>query len=132
MIQYPFWPYPMDPDHPRNKREAKFWILHAIKPQVYRYFDRCAKILIAEGVTHYGAKAIFEDARWHTGLSMKELEDYKISNDLPAYYARFWLQNNDPKYWELFQCNKCEGEYPQFPPREPPTFDDEGQGLLPF
>jgi hypothetical protein len=128
-MQYPFWPYPLDPDRPRNDIEVRFWHLHRRLPQIYWIIDRECKVLIAKGITHYGLQAFFESIRWDTGISMEETEIFKMNNDFPAYYARLWLQNN-PDHWGFFELRRVKGEYPQRPPPPSFSFDPDGQGLL--
>jgi len=119
---YPFWPFPLDPRKPRNKHEIGFWQVHALEPQIYQAVDQLAKSLLVAGRGHYGIKEFFESLRWDSRLSMNG-EEFKMNNNYPAYYARFWLQNNS-QYWGFFELRRVKGEYR---PRPELDFDDNGQ-----
>jgi len=122
---FPFWPYPLSPFKPRNNHEARFWGVHAANPRIYAAINAHAQAMIAQGRTHYGVEAFFASIRWDTGLSMNG-EPFKMNDHYTAYYARFWLQNN-PANWDFFELRRVRGEYPR---RQPPPYDNEGQGLL--
>jgi hypothetical protein len=126
MNDYPFWPYPMNPTRPRNKHERKFWEVHGTHPEIYEVVDRQAKRLITGGRGHYGIKEFFESFRWNTMLSMDPPVPFKIGNNYPAYYARYWLQNN-PEHWGFFELRRVYGEYD---PDAEPEFDANGQGIF--
>jgi len=125
MINYPFWPYPMDPHRPRNKHEARFWAIHAANPRIYLAIDAHAQDILSQGRSHYGVDLFFSSIRWDTGLSMED-ETYKMNNDLRAYYARYWLQNHEEN-WDFFELRRVHGEHPW---KLPPAYDSDGQALL--
>jgi hypothetical protein len=126
-MEFPFWPYPLERERPRNQIEVRFWNLHELHPEIYERIDRECKLLISNGRTHYGVQSFFESIRWETDLSMQEGENgelFKMNNDFPAYYARLWLQNN-PFFWDFFELRRVKGEYPKKPR---PNYDQNGQG----
>lgn len=126
---YPFWPYPLDSEKPRNENEVKFWSVHALYPEIYVRVDNLCWQLIGQGVQHYSSDAFFHRLRWHSGTTMDPPEPWKMNNIYTAYYARYWLQNNEI-HWGFFELRRVKGEYPYKPPPPPWKFDPDGHGLL--
>jgi hypothetical protein len=120
-VSHPFWPYPLDPDHPRNDLEARFWAVHAVTPQVYETIDAFAKSLLSSGRSRYGVDAFFNAIRWDSGLGM-DGEPFKMNDHYRPYYARLWLQNNE-SYWGFFELRRVKGEFPEPPPHPPYSWD---------
>jgi hypothetical protein len=121
LSKYPFWPYPLDANSPRNKLEAKFWGVHTLNPAVYERIDQLARHLLEHGRVRYGVDAFFNALRWNSGVGM-EGEEWKMNDHYRPYYARLWLQNN-PGNWDFFELRKVKGEYP--PSGIEIIFDDE-------
>jgi len=128
---FPFWPYPLDPENPRNEIEARFWVVHRENPEIYQRVNSHCVAMILQGRTRYGVDAFFNTIRWDTGLSMNGEEKFKMNDHYRPYYARLWLQNNEA-HWGFFELRRVKGEYEWRPPPPPTEFDDKGQGLLGF
>ena len=93
MVIYPFFPYPLLESCPRNKHEARFWGVHALKPSLYERFDIETKKLLRDGRDHHAIDHLFNLARWNGHANMDPPEDdFKINNNYRPYYARLWLQ----------------------------------------
>jgi len=128
-MQYPFWPFPLDPARPRNKIEVRFWAIHLVNPRIYKRIDDQCWSMLAQGRIRYGVDAFFNTIRWDSGLSMNGEDEFKMNDHYRPYYARLWLQNN-PEHWGFFELRRVKGEYPPRPPRAPPSYDPDGQGVL--
>lgn len=69
---------------PHRKDFAEY---DAANPQIWQAFERMALSLIAKGVKHWGAKAIFEVLRYQTAIEGND-GFWKINNNFHAGYAR--------------------------------------------
>lgn len=75
-------------------------------PEIWAEFEKIALKLIRQGITHYGAKSIFEVIRWHRIVRAND-KQFKINNNYTAYYARKFLQKY-PQYQDFFETRKSE------------------------
>jgi hypothetical protein len=85
-----------------TKLELTFWEFHRNNPVVYELFKRFTNEVIAAGHLRYSSDAVLHRIRWHTKITLREREDYKINDNYSAYYARLWLADhpNHPDFFE--------------------------------
>lgn len=73
---------------------------HSMHPEIWIEFARLTLSLIANGRTHYGAKAIMEVVRFNT--SIRGSGEFKVNNNHTAFYARVWCLTY-PEYETFFE-----------------------------
>lgn len=74
---------------PDAGQKLRWWRWHKENPHVYELFERFAFQAIAKGHKRLSAWLIVNRIRWETTVETKG-EDFKISNDFIAYYARLF------------------------------------------
>lgn len=94
-------------------RKRKWWDWHLLNPLVWEYFRRFSFEAVDAGVTKTSHWLIMGRIRWEVHIVTRGSE-YKISNDLFAFYARFW-KSSYPAHAELFKTKHMKGE-----PRDSP------------
>lgn len=83
--------------------QAKFEAFHGAHPDVYAEFKKIAYQLLALGVRHYGAGAIFEVMRFNRTVSGRDIgEPFKLNNVYRSRYARL-LIDEDPTFAGFFE-----------------------------
>jgi len=63
-------------------------------PQIWAEFCKRVEDIWQRGIRHYSADAILHILRYHSIVSGKDAEDWKINNSYSAYYARKWQSKN--------------------------------------
>ena len=92
----------------RNKKE-RWWAWHQENPHVYRLFKRFTfEALMKQRHKHLGAWLVVNRIRWETNIETTG-EDFKISNDFIAYYARLFMAQH-PEHKGLFRTKRLKGE----------------------
>jgi hypothetical protein len=76
-----------DPPPPPGGLQARFLAFHAANPHVFARFADAARRLKRQGRRRFGAKAIVEEMRWHTGVAT-EGDPYKLNNVWTSRYVR--------------------------------------------
>jgi hypothetical protein len=71
-------------------RKARWWAWHQKNPHIYELFKRFTFEAIEAGQEQSGAWLIVGRIRWETAVVTRG-EDFKISNDFIAYYARHFM-----------------------------------------
>jgi len=74
-------------------------------PEIWREFVKLTLQLVNQGVRHYGAKAIVEVIRFHRIIHKDDKDEYKINNNITAYYARKF-HRNFPQFDGFFETRK--------------------------
>jgi len=88
--------------------EERFVSFDAANPHIYNGLKRIALNLRREGRKQYGVKALFERLRWDGSVTTETGEDYKLSNDFTALYARKLMR----------ECQELRGFFAIRPRRE--------------
>ena len=83
------------------KADIAFLDYHHKHPEVYAAFRTLALRLYERGVTHYGAKALFEVLRYETAIKAHG-EPFKLNNSHVSRYARL-LAANDLRFKDFFE-----------------------------
>jgi hypothetical protein len=89
--------------HP--KRVDAFFKSFTANPAVWRQFERYALDAI-QTQRKLGAKAIMERVRWETEIERNE--DFKVSNNWTAYYARIFALKY-PAFRDYFDFKRMKG-----------------------
>lgn len=85
------------------------WLLyHHNNPHVFDAFERFAFEAIRAGRKRLSAWLIVNRIRWETNVETTG-EDFKISNDYIAYYARLFMKIH-PEHEGFFVTKKLKGE----------------------
>jgi hypothetical protein len=88
--------------------KQKWWGWHQDNPDVYRMFSSFTKKAINAGLPHSSAWLIVNRIRWETAIETKS-DNFKISNDYIAYYARLFMAYN-PEHDGFFRTKKLKDE----------------------
>ena len=92
-----------------SERKKKWWAWHRENPHVYRLFRRFTfEALEKKRHKHLGAWLVVNRIRWETSIET-EGDDFKISNDFIAYYARLFMHEN-PEHKGLFRTKLLKEE----------------------
>lgn len=110
---------PNDPDYIRwLARKAEWWRWHNDNPLVWAYFQRFAFDAIKAGRVRLSHWLIMNRIRWYVNIETTGVirgdEEFKISNDHFAWYARFW-KAKFPEHAGLFKTHRMIGEPPDSP-----------------
>jgi hypothetical protein len=73
---------------------TKFYRYHRNNPRVADWFLNAARALRDRDRQRYGIAALTEEVRWGNRPAVKPTDDFKISNDLRACYARLVLMRD--------------------------------------
>jgi hypothetical protein len=90
------------------ERKQDWWKWHCNNPDVWLYFERFSLEAINRGRTRISHWLIINRIRWEVNI-VTTGEDFKISNDYIAFYARLWNARY-PQYKNLFTIKKMIGE----------------------
>jgi len=85
-----------------NSLTARFEKFHTDNPKVYELFKKFTFMAIRRGHTRLSAWMIANRIRWETSIETFSDDDYKISNDYIALYARKFMEEF-PKYDGFFR-----------------------------
>ena len=88
--------------------KQKWWGWHKLNPHFYEMFERFALTLISNGHSNSSAWLIVNRIRWETAIETKS-DNFKISNDYIAYYARLFMAYN-PEHDGFFRTKKLKDE----------------------
>lgn len=83
----------------------KFNQYHKNNPQVYELFKRFTFMAIKRGHNRLSAWMIANRIRWETSIETFSVDEYKISNDYIALYARMFMQDH-PQYNGFFKTKE--------------------------
>lgn len=86
-----------------------WWEWHKANPQVWMLFERFSLEAIHRGRKRISHWLIINRIRWETAI-VTTGDDFKISNDYIAFYARLWKARY-PQYADLFHTKRMIGEY---------------------
>jgi hypothetical protein len=78
---------------------------HNDNPQVYEMFKKFTFMAIRRGHNRLSAWMIANRIRWETSIETISVEEYKISNDYIALYARKFMSDY-PEYNGFFQIKE--------------------------
>jgi|TARA_Y100000052_G_C2924379_1_gene70335 hypothetical protein len=82
----------------------KWWLWHKKNPHVYELFKKFTLIAIDRGHKEMSAWLIVNRIRWETSVETSG-NDFKISNDFIAYYARLFMHDY-PQYEGFFRTKR--------------------------
>ena len=88
----------------RESLKEKWWAWHKENPHVYELFERFTMDAIRRGHRRLSAWLIVNRIRWETMVETTG-EDFKISNDFIAYYARLFMALH-PEYDGFFKTKQ--------------------------
>lgn len=79
----------------KTKRELflDFKKFHQDNPAIYKLFELFTKQAIGKGFKNFGGDFIMQRIRWETAVETNG-EDFKISNNMMAYYTRLFMSRN--------------------------------------
>lgn len=86
--------------------KAKFHAHLRAHPEVYRAFERFAREALNAGRRRVGAKAVWERMRWEMSVGDLSGRDFKLDNNLTAYYARHFLLLNPQVPTDFFSLRE--------------------------
>ena len=89
-------------------RKAEFWRWHLENPEVWECFERFALEAVQKGRTRLSHWLLINRVRWETFI-VTTGRDYKISNEMIAWYARLWKAKH-PQHADLFKTKRMRGE----------------------
>jgi hypothetical protein len=84
--------------------KRKWWEWHKANPHVYDMFERFTFDAIGKGHKRLSAWLIVNRIRWETMVETSG-DDFKISNDFIAYYARLFMHRH-PQYEGFFRTKQ--------------------------
>ena len=84
--------------------KRKWWLWHKKNPHVYELFKKFTLIAIDRGHKQMSAWLIVNRIRWEPSVETSG-NDFKISNDFIAYYARLFMHDY-PQYEGFFRTKR--------------------------
>ncbi len=78
---------------------------HQEHPEVWDMFVVYTKQMIGRGYDNYSAKAVFERIRWEMDAGGDGVNQFKVGNNHPAFYARRFMRMY-PQYNGFFRLRK--------------------------
>lgn len=93
---------------PFSVRQAEFDRWHANNPAIWEYFQRFSFDALRSGHKRISHWLIINRIRWEVFL-ITTGSDYKISNNMIAFYARLWRKTY-PEHAMLFNIKRMYGE----------------------
>jgi len=78
---------------------------HKDNPQVYELFKKFTFMAIRRGHNRLSAWMIANRIRWETSIETFSVDEYKISNDYIALYARMFMSDH-PEYNGFFRIKE--------------------------
>lgn len=91
-----------------EQRKKDWWEWHKANPLVWQYFERFSLEAVSKGRKKISHWLIINRIRWEVNI-MTTGEDFKISNDYIAFYARLWKAMH-PQHKDLFTTKRMIGE----------------------
>lgn len=91
-----------------DERKRAFWEWHKANPRVWEMFEKFSLEAVSRGRKQISHWLIINRIRWETSI-VTTGEDFKISNDYIAFYARLWRARY-PEHKDLFTIKKMIGE----------------------
>lgn len=91
-----------------KERKAEWEDYHRENPLIWQYFEKFAFEAVDRGHRKISHWLIINRIRWEVYI-VTTGEEFKISNNFIAFYARYW-QENHPQYRELFNTKRMVGE----------------------
>lgn len=95
---------PVVPEAKENSIFARFQRFHVNNPEVYNNLVRLAREFRSKGSNHnrtMGIGMLYEVLRWNYYLSIDSIEEYRLSNDFRASYARL-IMATEPDLKDAF------------------------------
>lgn len=92
-----------------QEKKKLWWEWHKANPDVWMLFERFSLEAINRGRKRISHWLIINRIRWETAI-VTTGDDFKISNDYIAFYARLWKARY-PQYADLFHTKRMIGEY---------------------
>lgn len=84
--------------------KSRWWDWHKANPHVYAAFERFTFEAIRKGHKQFSAWLIVNRIRWETMVETTG-NDFKISNDFIAYYARLFMAYH-PEHEGIFKTKQ--------------------------
>lgn len=91
-----------------HMRKKRFLLWHAANPKVWDYFEKFTLEAIQKGHRRISHWLILNRVRWEVFLQTTG-DDFKISNDYFAFYARLWITRY-PQYRFIFKIKRMKDE----------------------
>jgi hypothetical protein len=91
-----------------EQKKERWWEWHKANPHVWQLFERFAYEAVNKGRKRISHWLIINRIRWETNI-VTTGEDFKISNDHIAFYARLWRAKH-PAHKDLFTIKRMIGE----------------------
>ena len=98
-----------DKDKTFQERKNEWSDFHRENPLIWKYFEKFAFEAIANKRKKISHWLIINRVRWEVYI-VTTGEEFKISNNYIAFYARFW-QETYPAHKELFNTKQMKGEH---------------------
>lgn len=99
-------------------KKAEWWRWHQTNPEIWRYFEQFSYQAVARGRKKISHWLVINRIRWEVFITTNPIgskhDDFKISNDYIAFYARYW-KHRYPMHAGLFTTKRMIGE-----PRDSP------------
>jgi len=95
---------PIKPEPPESRLYRRFEKFHADNPEVYDNLVRLAREFRRKGSNHnrkMGIAMIYELLRWNYYMNIETEEEYCLSNDFRAPYARL-IMDREPDLQDAF------------------------------
>ena len=93
---------------PFEQRKKDWWEWHKANPHVWLYFERFSMEAVQKGRKKISHWLIINRIRWEVNI-VTTGDDFKISNDYIAFYARLWKAKH-PQHKDLFTTKRMIGE----------------------
>lgn len=93
---------------PFEQRKKEWWEWHKANPNVWLHFERFSMEAVNKGRKKISHWLIINRIRWEVNI-ITTGEDFKISNDYIAFYARLWKAKH-PAHKDLFTTKRMIGE----------------------
>jgi len=90
-------------------RKQEWWEWHQKNPEVWKMFERFSFEAVQSGRKKISHWLIMNRIRWETAI-LTTGNDFKISNDYIAFYARLWKATH-PAHANLFNTKRMIGEH---------------------
>ena len=91
-----------------ESRKEDFLEWHKANPKVWEYFEKISLEAVNKGRKRISHWLIINRIRWEVNI-VTTGEDFKITNDYIAFYARLW-KDKHPEHKDLFKIKRMEGE----------------------
>jgi hypothetical protein len=90
------------------EKKKAWWDWHKANPYVWVYFEQFSFDAIKKGRRKISHWLIINRIRWEVYIETTG-NDFKISNDFIAFYARLWRAKH-PEHKDLFNIKRMIGE----------------------